>query len=574
MMSFWSADFHHLCTKDNINTIEQTDGFSICLCQSLTLMYFATACTYWWFLVALDLFMKVHNKLKWKLRFKTQFAIAQGLPVLWCCYFWFWTAMGNQSLHLCWVNKLGILPKAFRKEGDEDGFVNNIDKPWYFATMFNLTFGLGMMFATMAKIARVDKKAANKSTSKSSKSAGKKLGARQKKTINVYLKKWRLYKTSVYFIVLYVGLFITICCYRFIEASDDNQGAVRDSAREWARCLFSHFPRQGYDAIEEGDCADGPEHKPAIFFMAALMTFVICLGFGMYVIYGSKKEYVKMWKNELAAKGMLGTQSSVRNASNVNGTICSSRAGDDEVKKKKKRGFFGTNSVMSSGAVSGASSAMSSGASSTASSTVEDEKPDPNDYIPPRHILNQLKKKEKAISKLDKVCGVYAQTEAVEEIREDKTSYTIHIGASAEWAENVPQHLEAREGADDDLRDTIYLMMKACSFPELQGWVCAKYTYDPLKGAQFLKPVIEAQDRTQALLGIKYHWNSGDFLWIKQKSDTRVDCFKMVAEEINDVAHSFDPTPFLEECKNMSLKEVHQKYQAVCEVDTSCPYWT
>merc|ERR1711865_904634 len=111
------------------------------------------------------------------------------------------------------------------------------------------------------------------------------------------------------------------------------------------------------------------------------MTFVICLGFGMYVIYGSKKEYVKMWKNELAAKGIGIGGSAVQNASNVNGTICSSRAGDAGP-SKKKRGFF------ASSRVSGMSSAGSS-ASSTASSSVEDEKPDPSDYMPPRHILNK-----------------------------------------------------------------------------------------------------------------------------------------------------------------------------------------
>jgi len=310
------------------------------------------------------------------------------------------------------------------------------------------------------------------------------------------------------------------------------------------------------------------------------MTFVICMGYGMYAIYGSKAEYVKLWKNELAAKGFLGAQSSVRNASNINGTICSSRAGDEDGKKKKKKGFFANNSVMSSGRASGAASSSKSSVASTNSnsshssgSTVEDSKPDPSDYIPPRHILNTLKKKEKDILKYDKTCGVYAQTEAVEEVREDKTSFTIHIGATEEWAEKVPEFLEATDGAVNDLRNTLYIMTKACSFPELQGWICAKFTYDPLKGAVFLKAIIEAQDRTQALLGVKYHWHSGDFLWIKQKSDTRVECFKMVAEEIEQVAHVFDPTPFFEECKNMSLGEVHKMYRAVCEVDISCPYW-
>jgi len=216
---------------------------------------------------------------------------------------------------------------------------------------------------------------------------------------------------------------------------------------------------------------------------------------------------------------------------------------------------------------------MSSGGGSTASSTVEDEKPDPTDYIPPRHILNKLKKKEKSITKLDKTCGVYAQTEAVEEIREDKTAFTIHIGAAAEWATKIPEHLEATEGAVDDLRNTLYLMAKTCEMPELQGWICSKYTYDPVKGNQFMKPCIELQDRTQALLGIKYHWNSGDFTWLKQRSDTQVDVHKMVAEDINDVAHSFDPTPFLKECENMSLGDVHKKFQSLCDVDTSCPYW-
>jgi hypothetical protein len=482
MMSFWSADFHHLCTTDNINTIEQSDGFTVCLCQSMTLMYFATGCTYWWLLVAMELFMKVHNKLKWKPKFKTQFIIAQGLPVLWCSYFYGLSAMGNQALHLCWVNKLGVWPPAVSEDNPE-GYVNNIDKPWYFATMTNLIVGLTMMFMTMAKIARVDKKASNKSKEGSTKGGKKgKLGARQKKTINVYMKKWRLYKTSVYFIVLYVGLFIVICSYRFIEASDDNQNAVTDSATDWAKCLFENFPERGYDPIEEGDCPDGPSHKPAIFFMAALMTFVICLGFGMYVIYGSKKEYVKMWKNELAAKGLvLGGGSAVQNASNVNGTICSSRAGDDGSKNKKKKGFF-NNSVASSAMSNGGSSAMSS-SSSTASSTVEDEKPDPNDYIPPRHVLNKLKKKEKEMSKLDSKYGVYAQTEAVEEIREDKTAFTVHIGASQEWAIKVPTSLEATEGAANDMRNVLYLMAKASAMPELQGWICSKYTYDPTKGA-------------------------------------------------------------------------------------------
>jgi hypothetical protein len=484
MMSFWSADFHHLCTTDNINTIEQSDGFTICLCQSMTLMYFATGCTYWWLLVAMELFMKVHNKLKYKMRFKTQFVIAQGLPALWCAYFYGMQAMGNQALHLCWVNKLGFWPPAVTEDNPE-GHVNNIDKPWYFATMLNLIVGLTMMFLTMAKIARVDKKAASKSKGSTKGAKKEKLGARQKKTINVYMKKWRLYKTSVYFIVLYVGLFIVICSYRFIEASDDNQNAVIDAARDWAKCLFENFPSPGYDPIEEGDCPDGPSHKPAIFFMAALMTFVICLGFGMYVIYGSKKEYVKMWKNELAAKGIIGAGASVQNASNVNGTICSSRAGDGGGnRKKKKGGFFGTtaSSAMSSNASSAMSSGMSSSSSSTASSTVEDEKPDPSDYMPPRHILNKLKKKEKEIIKLDAKCGVYSQTEAVEEIREDKTSFTVHIGAAAEWATKIPPFLEATEGAVDDLRNTMYLMAKASQMPEMQGWTCAKYTYDPIKG--------------------------------------------------------------------------------------------
>jgi hypothetical protein len=88
-----------------------------------------------------------------------------------------------------------------------------------------------------------------------------------------------------------------------------------------------------------------------------------------------------------------------------------------------------------------------------------------------------------------------------------------------------------------------------------------------------MKPCIEVQDRTQALLGIKYHWNSGDFCWIKQKSDTRMDVHKMVAEDINDVAHTFDPTPLLKECEAMSLSEVHKKFQSLCDVDISCPYW-
>ncbi len=413
-----------------------------------------------------------------------------------------------------------------------------------------------------------------------------------------------------------------------LDISDDNRAAVVSSAEEWARCLFSKFKRPGYDPIEEGDCADGPEHKPAIVFMAGTMTFVICLGFGMYVIYGSRSEYVKLWKNELAAKGFIGTQSSVRNASNVNGTICSSRVEGNVGKKKKKKGFFGNNSVMSSGRVSNGGSsngsiavksiASSTASSSSHSSSVEDSEPDPATYIPPRHILNQLKKKEKEITKYDKTCGVYAQTEAVEEVREDKTSFTIHIGEAADWADNIPEHLEATEGAVKDLRDSLYLMTKACTFPELQGWICAKYNYDPLHGAVFLKPVIELQDRTQALLGVKYHWHSGsfsldaamgwdrsyrtfvlclrfslllllidkvknkllifyvfqgDFLWIKQKSGTRVECFKMVMEEINDVAHHFDPTPLFEECKNMSLAEVYRQYRELCQVDTSCPYW-
>jgi len=579
MMSFWSGNFHHLCTEDNINTIEQSDGFTACLSQSMTMMYFATACTYWWFLVSMELFMKVHNKLRLKLRFKTQFIIAQGLPILWCSYFYFLKAMGNQSLHLCWVNKLGLFG-PHETEDNPEGFVNNIDKPWYFATVINLVAGLTMMILTMAKIARVDAKAANKSTTKSSSGSKKekkeKLGARQKKTINVYMKKWRLYKTSVYFIVLYVGLFIVICAYRFIEASDGNQNAIIESAGEWGLCLFENFPYPGYDPIQEGDCPDGPEKKPDVLFMAILMTFVICLGFGMYVIYGSKKEYVKMWKNELAAKGMIGAQSSLRNASNVNGTICSSRAGDDGPRKKKKRGFF-QNSVMASSGVasSNVSSGISSGvSSSTASSTHQDEKENDTDYIPPRHVLNALRKKEKAITKLDSKCGVYQQTEAVEEVRSDLTSFTIHIGALGEWATKVPTFLEAREGAIDDLRDTLYLMTKASQFPELQGWICAKYTYDPSKGAVFMKPVIEAQDRTQALLGIKYHWNSGDFLWLKHKSATKVDCHKMVAEDINDVAHSFDPTPLLKECEKISLQDVHKQFQAVCNVDVSMPYWS
>lgn len=442
--------------------------------------------------------------------------------------------------------------------------------------MLNLIVGLTMMFLTMAKIARVDKKAASKSKGSTKGAKKEKLGARQKKTINVYMKKWRLYKTSVYFIVLYVGLFIVICSYRFIEASDDNQNAVIDAARDWAKCLFENFPSPGYDPIEEGDCPDGPSHKPAIFFMAALMTFVICLGFGMYVIYGSKKEYVKMWKNELAAKGIIGAGASVQNASNVNGTICSSRAGDGGGnRKKKKGGFFGTtaSSAMSSNASSAMSSGMSSSSSSTASSTVEDEKPDPSDYMPPRHILNKLKKKEKEIIKLDAKCGVYSQTEAVEEIREDKTSFTVHIGAAAEWATKIPPFLEATEGAVDDLRNTMYLMAKASQMPEMQGWTCAKYTYDPIKGAVFMKAIIETQDRTQALLGVKYHWNSGDFMWLKQKSDTRMDCHKMVAEDINDVAHTFDPTPLLKECENMSLEDAHKLYQGTCDVDISLPYW-
>jgi hypothetical protein len=506
MMSFASKDFHHICNKENLDTIEQYDGLTVCLVQSVILMYFATGCTYWWLLVAIDLFMKVHNKLRYSFQFRSQLLIAQGFPALWCIYFGFWHAMGNQGLHLCWVNKLGVLPNSMSEYGTEtilDGEVAytvlNIDKPWYFIIMINLVFGLCLMMGTMYKIAVVDNKAASKkngssSSSKKEKKNENKMGARQKKTIKVYMKKWRLYKTSVYFVCLYVGLFITICCYRFIEASDDNQEAVRQSARTWARCLFSNFPYPGYDAIEEGDCADGPEHKPAIVFMAATMTFVICLGFGMYAIYGSKAEYVKLWKNELAAKGFLGAQSSVRNASNVNGTICSSRAGgEDGTKKKKKKGFFANNSVMSSGRVSGAGSSMNSGASksnsstasSSSSSTVEDSKPDPSDYIPPRHILNTLKKKEKEIVKFDKTCGVYAQTEAVEEVREDKTSFTVHIGATAEWAEKVPEFLEATEGAVDDLRNMLYIMTKACSIPELQGWVCAKYTYDPLKGTFF-----------------------------------------------------------------------------------------
>ncbi len=503
MMSLASKDFHHICTQDNLDTIEQYDGLTVCLAQSVILMYFATGCTYWWFLVAVDLFMKVHNKMKYAFKFKTQVVIAQGLPALWCIYFSFWSGFGNQGLHLCWVNKLGVLPPSLSEYGTKillDGrevyTVLNVDKPWYFLIMINLIFGLCLMVGTMYKIAVVDNKAASKkngtSSSKKEKSE-KKMGARQKKTIKVYMKKWRLYKTSVYFVCLYVGLFITICCYRFIEASDDNQEAVRASARIWAKCLFSNFPHPGYNAIEEGDCADGPTHKPAIVFMAATMTFVICLGFGMYAIYGSKTEYMKLWKNELAAKGFMGAQSSVRNASNVNGTICSSRAGDEDgKKKKKKKGFFANNSVMSSGRVSGASSAMSSGsrsnsstASSSSGSTVEDSKPDPSDYIPPRHILNTLKKKEKDIVKFDKTCGVYAQTEAVEEVREDKTSFTVHIGATTEWAENIHEFLEATDGAMDDLRNTLYIMTKACSFPELQGWVCAKYTYDPLKGTYF-----------------------------------------------------------------------------------------
>jgi hypothetical protein len=271
----------------------------------------------------------------------------------------------------------------------------------------------------------------------------------------------------------------------------------------------------------------------------------------------------------------------VGNASNVNGTICSSRADDDgHSRKKKKRGFFQNSVMASSGMISGASSrassnsSMASSTSSTASTTDGvDDKPDPTDYIPPRHVLNALKKKEKAITKLDKKCGVYAQTENVEEVREDLTSFTVHIGGSENWAIEVPDHLEARDGATDDLRDVLYIMTMASKIPELQGWTCAKYTFDPLKGAQFLKPIIEAQDRTQALLGIKYHWNTGDFFWIKQRSNTQVDCHKMVAEEIASVAHSFDPTPFLKECEGKSLEEVHKMFQETCVVDTSLPYW-
>jgi hypothetical protein len=201
MMSFWSKDFHHICTQDNLNIIDQSDGFTVCLFQSLILMYFATGCTYWWLLVAIDLSMKVYNKMKWAVKFRTQFMIAQGLPILWCIYFGFWEAMGNQGLHMCWVSKLGVLPKSLSKygtstmlRGEEKFTVNNIDKPWYFSIMLNLIVGMCLMFATMFKIASVDNKASSKkglseNNSKkenSKKEKGKiKLGTRQKKTIKV-----------------------------------------------------------------------------------------------------------------------------------------------------------------------------------------------------------------------------------------------------------------------------------------------------------------------------------------------------------------------------------------------------
>jgi hypothetical protein len=395
-----------------------------------------------------------------------------------------------------------------------------------------------------------------------------KIGARQGKFVKTMMKKWKLYKTSVYFITIYVGLFICICLYRFIEGSDETVDAVVASAGIWGLCLFQNFQHPDDDPIANGDCNAYPEVRPNVGAMATMMTMIICLGFGMFLIYGWRKEHFKMWKNELAAKGLGFNATSVRNASNVNGTMMSSRAGDDDKKKKKKGNRFFANSVAASSAVS---SNATSGAENQGSADESDSKVD---YMPDQKEIKGLKKKEKEITKLDKKYGASGNTCQVESVREDLTSFTMYILSGKDWPLKVPDFLGDRDGAADDLRDVLALMVHAATLPELQGWVCAKYTYEPADGSEdHLKPIISAQDQRQALLGVKYHWNSGDFLWIKHVSKTQVCCHKMTAEDFATVAHSFDPQPVLEGCKGKTLEEVHASFMQVCVVDTSCPYW-
>jgi hypothetical protein len=387
-------------------------------------------------------------------------------------------------------------------------------------------------------------------------------------------KQWKLYKTSVYFIIIYVGLFICICLYRFIEGSDESFTRVEKSSGEWILCIFQHFKHPGDDPVESGECDRYPKYRPNVAAMAVMMTMIICLGFGMFLIYGWRKEHWKMWKNVLEAKGIINQQSSVRNVSNVNGTIMSSRVGDDGVKKKKKggRGFFQNSVAVSSGMLSGGGSSRQS---SSVSSGVEDqgtEKPD--DYLPDKQTLKELQKKEREILKLDVKYGVAGHSQHVEKVREDLISYSIYILPAKDWPLKVPKHISDRAGSENDLRDVLALMTHVSSIPELQGWACSKYTYDPEDGSEdHLKPIISVQDQRQALLGIRYHWTSGEFVWIKRVSASEVRCHKMTDADFATVAHTFDPTPVLKACEHTSLEDAHAAFLASCPVDTSCPYW-
>ncbi len=159
-MIFKQHKFHHLCSDDNIDRLQQRDGFSVCLMQSFTLMYFASACAYWWLLVSIELFLKVHNKLKYRLSFRASFIIAQTAPFGWIAYFYYWKAMGNQGLHLCFVAKEGYTDD--RTEQNPTGVVLGVDVPWYAVTAFCLNFGTVLMLFTIRKIVSTNAKTQKK----------------------------------------------------------------------------------------------------------------------------------------------------------------------------------------------------------------------------------------------------------------------------------------------------------------------------------------------------------------------------------------------------------------------------